>query len=251
LRDGLSLRNERNKMKFVALIPARGGSKGIPRKNLLKLQGKTLLQWSIESALESGEFSKVLVSTDDLEIAETAKSLGVDISYPRPDYLSSDVSLAFDVIKYEMEELQKYDTSFTHYVLLQTTCPLRKADDIRNAVSTFKESNLRSLISVMNAEQFHPSTLYQVENEMTLQPIDRKDPKPSAKGTLRQEFESIKWRNGSIYIGSLLDLELTNSLLNEPIGFYEMPWYRSINIDSLENVKHAEIILKSEISKDN
>ena len=237
-------------MKFVALIPARGGSKGIPRKNLLKLQGKTLLQWSIEAALDSGEFSKILVSTDDLEIAETAKSLGVEISYPRPDYLSSDVSLAFDVIKYEMQKLKKYDASFTHYVLLQTTCPLRNADDIRNAINIFKVSNVRSLISVMNAEQFHPSTLYQVENEITLQPFDRKNDKFSARGTLRQEFESIKWRNGSIYIGSLSDIELTNSLLNEPLGFYEMPWYRSVNIDSLENVRQAEAILKSEILKD-
>jgi CMP-N-acetylneuraminic acid synthetase len=214
------------------------------------LQGKTLLQWSIDAALDSGEFSKVLVSTDDLEIAETAKSLGADVSYPRPHYLSSDSSLAFEVIKYEMQEIRKRDSTFTHYVLLQATCPLRSASDISNAVREFKTSNFRSLISVMNAEQFHPSTLYQVEDKNTLRRINYKENYHSTRGTLRQEFESIKWRNGSIYIGSLIDIESTNLLLNEPLGFYEMPWYRSVNIDSLENVRQAEVILESSIFND-
>ncbi len=235
-------------MKFVALIPARGGSKGIPRKNLLKLNNKPLLQWTVEAAKKSGEFEKIIVSTDDAEIANVAESLQVEVSYPRPENLSGDTSLSFDVIKYEMLKLIKKDSSFTHYVLLQTTCPLRTYQDIQESLKIYKNANFRSLISVMNADQYHPSTLYQVETDAgQLLKIenDNQTPEQELKGTLRQNFSNIMWRNGAIYIASISDLERTKILLNQPLGFYEMPWYRSINIDSLENVVQARVILES------
>ena len=241
-------------MKFVALIPVRGGSKGIPRKNLLKLEGKSLLEWTVIAARESGEFSRIIVSTDDREIAEVARSLAVEVAYPRPAELSNDTSLQYDVIKYEMSKLIELDKSLTHYMLLQVTCPLRNSKDIQNALMIFKQQKFRSLISVMNADQYHPSTLYSVihsNNSLINMAKDFQHDSERSKGTLRQELSKVMWRNGAIYVGSLVDLKYTNTLLNSPIGYYEMPWHRSINIDSWENVKQAELLLKNKLQEEN
>jgi CMP-N-acetylneuraminic acid synthetase len=239
------------KMKFVALISARGGSKGIPRKNILDLCGKPLIQWTIEAAVNSREFTRVVVSTDDQEIAELADSLNVETSYPRPQHLSSDTSLQFDVVKHEMSLLTKSDATITHYVLLQPTCPLRSAEDIKNSIQIFQKSGARSLISVMDAAQYHPSTLYEVIKDKELLPLLNQSfisEEFSPKGTLRQNFKNYVWRNGAIYIGSIADLEITDVLLNHPIAYYEMPWYRSINIDSWKNVDQARLIQQRNIS---
>jgi CMP-N-acetylneuraminic acid synthetase len=243
--------NGNSEMKFVALISARGGSKGIPRKNVIDFCGKPLIQWTIDAAVESREFSQVIVSTDDKEIAELADSLNVDTSYPRPQNLSSDTSLQFDVVKYEMSLLTKSDSTVTHYVLLQPTCPLRSAEDIKNSIQIFQNSGARSLISIMDASQYHPTTLYEVTKEKQLMPLLNQsltNSEFSPKGTLRQNFKNYVWRNGAIYIGAIADLEITDVLLNHPIAYYEMPWYRSINIDSWKNVDQAKLIHQRNIA---
>ena len=132
---------------FLAIIPARGGSKRLPRKNLLDLCGKPLIAWSIEAALKSKYISKVIVSSDDEEILNIAKEYKADF-IKRPDELASDTATTFDTLKHTLENVEKYD----YVVLLQPTSPLRTEKHINEAIELLEEKNADAIISVCEME---------------------------------------------------------------------------------------------------
>ena len=132
---------------FLVIIPARGGSKRLPRKNLLDLCGKPLIAWSIEAALKSKYISKVIVSSDDEEILNIAKEYKADF-IKRPDELASDTATTFDALKHTLENVEKYD----YVVLLQPTSPLRTEKHIDEAIELLKEKNADAIISVCEME---------------------------------------------------------------------------------------------------
>ena len=132
---------------FLAIIPARGGSKRLPRKNLLDLCGKPLIAWSIEAALKSKYISKVIVSSDDEEILNIAKEYKADF-IKRPDELASDTATTFDALKHTLENVGKYD----YVVLLQPTSPLRSEKHIDEAIELLEEKSADAIISVCEME---------------------------------------------------------------------------------------------------
>ena len=142
-------------MRVLAVIPARGGSKGVPRKNVKLLAGKPLIAYSIQAAQQSRAIELCLVSTDDPEISETARAFGADV-LPRPDYLAEDTTSMPKVIEHVLEQR---GAGFDILLLLQPTCPQRTSTDIDNALKIFQERNVQSVISVYQVEDHHPARM--------------------------------------------------------------------------------------------
>ena len=123
---------------MVAIIPARGGSKGLPGKNIKNLNGKPLIEWTIEAALKSKCIDKVVISTDDTNIASISENAGATVPFLRPQDLATDHSLAIDVYLYTIDKLiENTSKKYSSFIVLQPTSPLRNSDDIDNAVELF------------------------------------------------------------------------------------------------------------------
>ena len=143
-----------NGKKLLALIPARGGSKRLPKKNILDLLGKPMISWSIEAALGSKFIDKVIVSTDDKEISDIAENYGVSAPFLRPAELSEDDTSSIDVALHALSEIEQSDIDYHYILLLQPTSPLRKSFHIDSAVNLFIEKSADAIVSVTEME--HP-----------------------------------------------------------------------------------------------
>jgi CMP-N,N'-diacetyllegionaminic acid synthase len=232
-------------LKKLALIPARGGSKGIPDKNLRMVGNRSLLDRAIESAVKSGIFSEVCVSTDSLEIANRVRNHGLTVPFLRPPEISGDFSLGIEVIKHAIDFYRNLGVVFDTVTLLQPTSPFRTFSDVVMANNVFDKSFCESLISVLDITNFHASTRYIPADEslnsiLELQ-VENINTRTSA-GTLRQNFSKTYWRNGAIYIVKSKNINNSEILLTEPIEGYLMPWIRSINIDTFEDLELANAI---------
>jgi CMP-N-acetylneuraminic acid synthetase len=142
-----------NKLK-LALIPARAGSKGIIDKNIVDLDGKPLMNWSIEIALNSNLFDVVCVSTDSSEIAHIARNAGAEVPFLRPIEISGDKSLQIDVMKHCLKFYQNRNLDFNSITLLQPTSPFRKIEDLASSLKLFSYQNYETLISVKDITEF-------------------------------------------------------------------------------------------------
>ena len=131
-----------NGKRVIAVIPARGGSKSIPGKNIRPLGGKPLLAWSIEVARQVSEIDRIIVSTDDAEIAAVAKANGAEV-YPRPPHLATDEALVIDALKDLLQTLESEHETTEWVVLLEPTCPLRTADDVRECLKLIAQGGYR------------------------------------------------------------------------------------------------------------
>lgn len=229
----------------LALIPARGGSKGIPRKNLQLVGSISLLERAISCAIDSGLFEEICVSTDDEEIAQIAREHGANVPFLRPSELASDESLGIEVIKHAISFYVNRGQNFHSLTLLQPTSPFRDIDQVRLAHSIFDSSPFPSLISVLDVSNLHPSTIYrqmkQISDDCSVIEciVDDKD---LVAGSRRQDFDRQYWRNGSIYIVTPDIVMEGQSLLAEPIVSIEMDWIHSINIDEPNDLALARRI---------
>lgn len=220
--------------KYLAIIPARGGSKRLPRKNILPLAGKPLIGWTIEAALNCNAISKIVVSSDDDEILAVANSYKVD-ALKRPEYLATDTATSFDAIKHAIE----CDPGYEYIILLQPTSPLRTTKHLQEAILLLEEKQADAVISVCETEH---SPLW----TNTL-PVDK-----SMQGFLREELLNIRSQdlpiyyrlNGAIYIcktNKLLEAE--SFFLKENIYAYLMDIKSSVDIDTEIDFKWAELLM--------
>lgn len=147
-------------MRCLGLINARGGSKGIPGKNIKLLNGRPLIAYSIEAGLAASRISRVVVSTDSTEIAEVARQHGADVPFMRPLGLASDTALQLDAIRHAVSVLEAEGDFYDVIVLLQPTCPLRTYLDVDKAVDLMEKSAADTVISVMQVHGQHPLTMY-------------------------------------------------------------------------------------------
>lgn len=233
-------------MNFLGLICARGGSKGIPRKNIKEMHGKPLIAWSIEAGLKSKRLDDVIVSTDDQEIADIAQSCGANVPFIRPSEHATDKALQIDAILHAINILEAGGKIYDYVVLLQPTCPMRTSSDVDTAIDILIKSEADTLISVTTAGGYHPVTMYQEEEDRTITPFIKS---ASGAGVLRQEFPPLWWRNGAIYILSTKILKDRHSLYGDRIAKYEMPADRSANIDEPIDWIITEALMKEMIKE--
>lgn len=225
--------------RTLGLINARGGSKGVPRKNVRPLAGLPLISHTIESALNSG-LSDVIVSTEDPEIASVSVAAGAEAPFRRPANLASDSASQLDVILHAIIALRTAGRTYDKVVLLQPVCPFRSPEDIDLALSMLDDSRVGSVISVSNAESFHPMTMYVSKNNR-LVPLLRQ----SKFGTRRQDFPEVWWRNGLIYAFRPDDFIQAQTLEIEPVLPLEIPIERAVNIDNELDWSLAEILAQA------
>lgn len=217
-------------MRTLAVIPARGGSKGVPKKNIRMLGGRPLIEWTIESAIAARDvLSRIIVSTDDNETASISRSAGVDVPFLRPQELSGDKVPTISVLQHavayaEAEEGQAYD----FVMLLQPTAPFRTEQDIRDAINLALTKDFDSIISVVQVFAVHPILMKRIENDRLL-PFCLEE----FEGTRRQDYSPAAYmRNGAIYLTRRDLIVQKNTIWGNKIRPLVMPEERSINIDS-------------------
>lgn len=225
-----------NNQKILAIIPARGKSKVIPRKNIRLLAGKPLIAYSIETALKSKYIDRVVVSTEDDEIADVAKIYGAKV-IKRPEELARDDSPTIDVVFHALDVLKLEDYNPDILVLLQPTSPLRTREDIDNAIKLFLEKDCESVVSV--CESIHLYWSFKIE-ERYLKPVfDKKYLKMR-----RQDLPKLYLPNGAIFVTTPVILRMYNSFYCNKTLPYIMPTERSIDIDNEKDFILAEILMK-------
>jgi CMP-N-acetylneuraminic acid synthetase len=224
-------------MRSLAVIPARGGSKGLPGKNLSPLNGIPLLVYSINAALDSGVVDRVCVSTDDSGIADIAVNSGAEI-VERPDELATDSALSIDVVKHAIAILSRQIYEPDIVVLLQPTSPLRNADHIREAFSLFQNSGARSLFSVVKCTT-HPLKALIVDESGYLCPVGAIEYLDAPRQALPKAYQ----QNGAIYINRSVDVSGGNTFFAPPCVPFPMESDVSIDIDSAADLELAEELI--------
>lgn len=215
--------------KVLAIIAARGGSKGLPRKNVLPAGGRPLIAWTIEAALKSNCISRVTLSSDDDEIIATALRYGCEVPFRRPADLASDTASSMDVVFHALDQVPGYD----YVMLLQPTSPLRTAEDIDAAFALLRKSQAPACVSVCPVEE-SPYWMYRLEKQSRLHNI-----LDLPEGvTRRQDLPPVYSLNGAIYIANTEWLKKRGVFVsNETVG-YVMPRERSIDIDTPDDYRN-------------
>ena len=226
-------------MNVLAMIPARGGSKGVPRKNIRNLDGKPLIQYSIEAARESKLLTRFVLSTEDAEIRDTGRALGAEV-VERPDDLAGDKVPMYPVAQHALAEAeQRFGMTFDAIMVLQPIAPLRTAEDIDNAIKLLQSSGAESVIGVVRIYDQHPIRMKKIVDGR-IQPFCF----PEQEGTRRQDLSPPAYlRNGAIYLIRRESL-VNGSLHGKDQCPYEMPAERSVNIDEPLDFAMAELLMK-------
>jgi len=227
-------------MAVVGLVTARGGSKEIPRKNLAPVGGKPLLAWTIEAGLGSRQLERVIVSTDDEEIARVARGCGAEVPFMRPQELARDDSPHIDVVRHAIQWLAAHGPSEPEYVLtLQPTSPLRTTEDIDAAIAIAHNRNATAVVSVCQAEP-HPFLAKRILGDGTLE-----DLWPTDGGYLRRQvLPPVYTLNGAIYLNRSTSLLEEGTFLPKGTVAYVMPSERSLDINTAWDFRLANLILK-------
>jgi len=225
-------------MKILGIIPARGGSKGVPRKNIRKLAGQPLIQYAISAAQESRLLTKFVVTTEDKEIAQVAKFAGCEV-VDRPIELAQDDTPSLPVIQHAAE----YDgTTYDAICLLQPTSPIRTGQDIDKACELLFTSNSDTVLSVCRIpDHYHPHWAFVKSDSGGIQ----KAVQTKKFATARQQLPPAYFRNGAIYVVRWSTLFASQTLYGQSISHIEMPIYQHINIDTEADWQKAETFLKS------
>ncbi|MFA5838571.1 MAG: acylneuraminate cytidylyltransferase family protein [Candidatus Paceibacterota bacterium] len=232
------------KYNILAVITARGGSKGIPRKNIIKFIGKPLLAHVLQKALKSKYITRVVVSSEDNEILSVAKKYGgKEVILKRPEELARDNSLSLPVVQHAVKEVEKKDkVKFDFIILLQPTTPLMTIEDIDNAIEKLIKTKADTVVSVCEINDAHPIKIKKIVNDKLVQYVD------SMKENIfrRQDMPKAYKRNGGIYANKRNVVMKENSLygIEKDCRAYIMPRERSIDINSIEDLYLAEIIYK-------
>ncbi|MFZ5906247.1 MAG: cytidylyltransferase domain-containing protein [Nitrospirota bacterium] len=226
--------------KILALIPARGGSKGLTRKNILPFLGKPLIVWTIEEAMASTYLDRVIVSTDDDEIAAISKNCGAEAPFTRPAELATDDAKAIDVILHALDWLFVKNRRFDLVMVLQPTSPLRTKHDIDNAISLCFSKEAQAVISVCETSH-HPYWSNILPADGCMKDFIR----PEVLHKNRQELPTFYRLNGAVYLAYCDYLKETRSFYGDKTFAYIMPASRSVDIDNEIDFKLAEVIRAS------
>ncbi len=231
-------------MNILAIIPARGGSKGIPGKNIKLLGGKPLLHYTVNAARESKLLSRVIVSSEDAAIIEVAKALGVEVPFVRPAQLATDNSGSLEVVQHALTFFKKQGVFFDAVCLLQPTTPFREKGSIDEALQQFIDRGVDSLVSVREVPaEYNPHWVFEADEEGCLH---------SATGDRdiikrRQELPKAYFRDGSLYVTKTSTILQQHSLYGNRIGYVVSTGERYINLDTMADWERAEKLINDNL----
>ena len=227
--------------KFLAIIPARSGSKSIPNKNIMSICGKPLIAYTIDAGKKSKYIDEIIVSTDSEIIKVIAQQYGVKVPFLRPEELSKDTSKSIDVVLHVLNFYKKNHVSFDYVILLQPTSPLRTFEHLDNAIEKLIESKSTSLVSVCEVDE-NPVLMRRIENGKLKEVI-------SFEGTnlRRQDLPTFYIFNGALYINSNDMLTNQKKFVDENTVPYVMDKESSIDIDTMLDARLVELIIKESI----
>ena len=230
--------------RILAVITARGGSKGLPQKNLRPLAGRPLIAHTIGAARDAGLLDRTIVSTDDREIADMARQFEADVPFLRPAELARDESPSLPVLVQALEWLQQHQDYQPDYVmLLQPTSPFRTAQDIDNCITLALRKAADGVVSLSKAKH-HPYWMKRVESDGRISDLLPPDKIPESGFGRRQDLPSAYAVNGAIYLVKREVLIESRTFYTERTYAYIMPPERSLDIDTLWDFRLAELVLK-------
>jgi len=229
------------KRKILAIIPARSGSKGIPKKNIKYLLGRPLITWTIEQAKKSSLIDTVFVSTDSEEIAKIAEKWAVHVPFLRPPELAKDDSPTIDAILHVLDTFEKEGRTYDVVVLLEPTSPLRKAGDIDAAIRLFLDAydHADALVSLGEVQLENPFIMEYIENNRLTKVISTKD-----HFYQRQQMPKVYFPYGVIYLSKVETLKKTRTFYQENTIPYLIERWQNYEIDDLCDFLCVETILK-------
>lgn len=212
--------------KVLAVIPARGGSKGLPHKNTMQVDGRPLLAWTVKAARGARHIDRVVLSSDDEAIMDTARDCGCEVPFRRPAALATDTATTIDVVLHALDALPGYGV----IVLLQPTSPLRVAADIDAACEHLAAGGAPACVSVTRVEQ-NPYWMYRLGDDDLLVPVLE----PPVGITRRQELPPLYTLNGAVYVAQTDWLRRNGTFVTRETVAHVMPAARSIDIDTLDD----------------
>lgn len=226
--------------KFLAIIPARIGSKGLRKKNIKKFCGKKLIEWTIKAAKRCNYLDNIIVSTDSKEIIEIAKKYNLEVPFLRPKNISGDKTSMFSVIKHCVDFYKKKKVYYENVVLLEPTSPIREPNDLNKAIKFFlKDFNkLNSLVSLGEVTE-HPYITFGIKGKYV-----KKVNILKKKITRRQDLPKFYFPYGVVYISKIKDYLVNKSFISESTGYMKIKNYQNIEIDNIYDFDKAEIIFK-------
>lgn len=217
----------------LAVIPARGGSKGVPRKNIRDVAGKPLIAWTIEMAKKSQYIDRLILSSDDAEIIEVAQKWGCEVPFVRPATLAQDETPGIDPVIHAIQTLsEKYDL----VVLLQATSPLRTVEDVDGCISQLVESGAKACVSVVEPDK-SPYWMYRIDDNKRLVPLLEQGYER------RQDLPETYALNGAVYVAECVWLESTKSFISPETTAYVMHESHSLDIDTETDLTISAFIL--------
>lgn len=227
--------------KIIGVIPARGGSKSIPRKNIKILQGKPLVAYTIKEAKKSKYLTHLVVSTEDEEIKNISLKYGAEVPFLRPKELATDDALAIPTVQHTVTTIEKIkNIKYDYIIMLQPTAPLRKAEDIDKALAMLIEADADGIISVVDVDNWHPMKMKKFDENSYL--IDYQT--PPVENPPRQILPKVYMVNGAIYATKRDVFMEKNTFKGEKCLGYIMPPERSVNIDTEIDFLIAEYYLR-------
>jgi CMP-N,N'-diacetyllegionaminic acid synthase len=233
-----------NNKKVLAVIPARGGSKGLPEKNKKPLLGEPLVVWPIKAALGCSHIDRIILSTDCNDIAQIGISAGAEMLTLRPDYLANDNAKSADVILHVLTELEKLGESYDYVVMLEPTSPLTESSDISSALSML-ESNRNyadSIVGVSVIEATHPEYSVKKLNKDIIEPAFSDDFSSLRR---RQEIETLFFLEGTLYASAVSALKDKKNFYHSRTMGYEVPRWKSLEVDEIMDFICIEAILSN------
>ncbi|TLS50574.1 acylneuraminate cytidylyltransferase family protein [Paenibacillus antri] len=213
--------------KVLALIPARGGSKGVPRKNIVDVAGKPLIAYTIDAAARSKYIDRIVISTDDRDILDVAVACGAEAPFVRPAELARDDTPGVAPVLHAVQELPGYD----YVVLLQPTSPLRSVEDIDRCIELAVERQADHCVSVVETDK-SPFWMYALSDQGGMTPLLEPSDVP------RQKLPKTYVLNGAVYVSRIETLVRLGSFLKGKVFGYAMPKSRSLDIDTPEDVEY-------------
>ncbi|MGA8412615.1 MAG: acylneuraminate cytidylyltransferase family protein [Xanthobacteraceae bacterium] len=225
--------------RVLGLITARGGSKGLPGKNIRPLCGKPLIEWSISAAKGASCIDRIVVSTDDAAIAEVAQRAGAEVPFKRPSELATDSASSVDVVIHAIDMLAETELIFDIVVLLEPTSPLRESFDIDEGVERLIRSGAGSVVSVCRAVSAHPAFMFSQDKKGRLRPYLNQQP----TGLRRQDLDPIFFLDGTLYVSRVDVLRHKRSFYHEDTVAFEVPKWKSLEIDDVDDFVMVEALM--------